>query len=97
VQAWRALMGEPFVASWRPSDHATAVRWMHLLNRLYLLIDDPSSSPGALKALAGEVRSLERELGASPMARANLRWDVESARPAPTGVMRTVRLSDIDD
>jgi hypothetical protein len=96
VEAWRSLTAEPFVQWWRPSDRATAVRWMHLLDRLYVLLDDPQSSPGAIKALAGEVRSLERELGASPMSRSNLRWEQVDSPRKRTSEVRTLRMADLE-
>lgn len=78
--AWRALTSEPWTADWSGSDHALAVRWLHLQQAFWEAYD-AGATPSSLKSLNAELRAMEQSLFASPASRQQNR--ILPARPRP--------------
>jgi hypothetical protein len=73
---WIALWTTPQAVAWeRLGWTRTVARYARFL----LASEEPSARP----SLLNETRQMEDRLGLTPMAMLRLRWDVDSATPAP--------------
>ena len=68
---WASLWGMPQAVMWeRMCSHRTVARYAFLLS----LVEDPARDVQA--SMLGEVRQLEQQLGVTPKAMRDLRWEI---------------------
>ena len=98
VELWADLWRKPQAVMWdRMCSHRTVARYAFLLS----VVEDPTRDVQA--AILGEVRQLEQQLGVTPKAMRDLRWEIvadevaerreEKAQPAAARPTRRLKVA----
>lgn len=97
-EVWASLWSMPQAVMWeRMRSHRTVARYAFLLS----VVEDPTRDVQA--AILGEVRQLEQQLGVTPKAMRDLRWEIvadevaerreEKAQPAAARPTRRLKVA----
>ncbi len=95
ISAWKSVTASGLVGTLLPMDEPALLRWFKVLDRLNHALDDPASTPGALKSLSAEIRLLEQSLGLSPLARVQMRLAPSEPKRSGTATVRSISVADL--
>ena len=89
--SWQTMTSQGFVVMWLESDWVLAERWLLLIDRMHRALDDPEANAALIRGMAAEARAIEGLIGMTPVSRAALRWQANTA--APVTPLRSVSTS----